>query len=242
MMESTKTQIVKAQVEGDTLELFYAFPTIKHTQPLATIIVLPAWHGRDSFMCEKAKYFASQGFLSIAVDLFGEAKIGKTREECHRLIQPFTENRQALKDRLSQLITFLQHDSRIDSNHINAIGYCFGGMCALDMARNNLGLKAAISIHGLLFKPDYDLPTHYSAKIMALHGHKDPMVAPEQVADFQKEMEKSANDWQMIIYGQGLHSFTLPAANDPIIGTIYNPLLDQRTTKLVNNFLEEIAP
>lgn len=241
-MENSKTEIVKVQIENDTLELFYAFPDIDHKQPLATILVLPAWHGRDSFMCEKAKCFADQGFLSIAVDLFGDAKIGKTREECQRLIQPFAENRHALKKRLSQLITFLQNDSRIDSNNINAIGYCFGGMCALDMARNNLGLKAAISIHGLLFKPDYNLPDHYSAKVLVLHGHKDPMVPHEQVADFQKEMKKSVDDWQMVVYGQGLHSFTLPAANDPTIGTIYNPLLDQRTTKFVNNFLEEIAP
>lgn len=240
-MEKKGTEIVKVQAGNDTLELFYAFPDTDRKQPFATILVLPAWHGRNAFMCEKATYFASQGFLSIAVDLFGDAKIGETREECQQLIQPFAGNRHALKERLSQIMAFLQNDPRVDSDNISAIGYCFGGMCVLDMARNNLGLKAAISVHGLLFKPDYQLPDHYSAKIVALHGHKDPMVPPEQVADFKKEMEKSVIDWQMIIYGQGLHSFTLPSANDPTIGTIYNPLLDQRTTKFVNNFLEEIS-
>lgn len=236
---SGKTEIVKVQADSNTLELFYAYPQEGQDQPLPTILVLHAWAGRDSFMCEKASYFARQGFLSIAVDLFGEARIGKTTEECQSLIHPFITNRLVLKQRLSTLMDFIKNDPRIDKNRIAAIGYCFGGLCALDMARNNLGLKAAISVHGLLFKPDYALPNHYSAQVLALHGHQDPMVPIEQVAEFQKEMANSVADWQFLTFGQGVHAFTMPTANDSSLGTVYNPLLDQRATTFIDCFLQE---
>lgn len=240
-MAKIKNEIVEAKVKGNTLELLYSFPSEYNGQPLPTILVLHTWSGRDSFCCDKSSYFAAQGFLSIAVDLFGDARIGKTREECQSLIQPFMDDRTILKDRLSQLMNFLQKDPRIDSNNINAIGYCFGGLCALDMVRNNLGLRAGISVHGLLHKPDHKLPDTYSSKVLVLHGHKDPMVTPQHIADFQAEMNKAVSDWQMVVFGQGMHAFTRPGASDEASGLVYNPLLDQRTTKIVNGFFEEIS-
>lgn len=240
-MAKIKSETVKAKVKDNTLELLYAFPSEYNGQPLPTVLVLHTWSGRDSFCCDKSAYFAAQGFLSIAVDLFGEAKVGKTREECQSLIQPFIADRAILKERLSQIMDFIQKDSRVDSDNISAIGYCFGGLCVLDMVRNNLGLRAGISVHGLLHKPDYKLPDIYSSRVLALHGHKDPMVTPRNVADFQAEMNRSVSDWQMLTFGQGMHAFTRPGANDEASGLVYNPLLDQRTTKIVNGFLEEIS-
>lgn len=240
-MAKIKTETVKISVPETTLELLYSFPHEHNGQPLPTILVLHTWSGRDSFCCDKSTYFATHGCLSIAVDLFGEAKVGKTREECQNLIQPFINNRITLKKRLEQIMEFVQKDARVDSSNTSAIGYCFGGLCVLDMVRNNLGLRSGVSIHGLLDKPNYKLPDTYSAKVLVVHGHKDPMVTPQHVADFQTEMNRSVFDWQMVIFGQGMHAFTRPGTNDEISGLLYNPLLDQRTTKIVNNFLEEIS-
>lgn len=235
------TETVKVSIPGNTLELLYSFPLVQKEQPLPAILVLHPWSGRDSFTCDKSTYFATKGFLGIAVDLFGGARIGKTSEECQALIEPFINNRTLLKTRLQQVMEHVQQDPRVDSNHINAIGYCFGGLCVLDMVRNNLGLRSGISVHGLLNKPNYTLPDTYSAKVLAIHGHKDPLVPPQQVTNFQTEMTESVSDWQMIVFGQGMHAFTRPGANDEAMGLFYNPLLDQRTTKAVNGFLEEIS-
>lgn len=240
-MKKIKNKTVSVKVKDTTLELLYSFPNDYNEQPLPTILVFHTWSGRDSFCCDKSTYFAKQGFLSIAIDLFGKARIGKNREECQNLIQPFMTNRATLKERLNQLMDFIQNDSQVDSSNISAIGYCFGGLCVLDMVRNNIGLRAGISVHGLLHKPDYNLPDTYSAKVLVLHGHKDPMVTPKEVTDFQIEMGKSVSDWQMVSFGQGRHAFTRPGTNDEASGLVYNPLLDQRTTKIVNGFLEEIS-
>lgn len=240
-MTDIRTERQKIPVENEALELLYVFPEESPTSPLPTVLVFHTWSGRDYFICNKAGYFASQGFLSIAIDLFGSAKIGKTREECQNLIRPFVSDRAFLRDRLQQVMDFILKDDRIDAGNISAIGYCFGGLCVLDMVRNNMGLKAGITVHGILAKPEYELPESYSAKVIALHGHKDPMVPPQQVAEFQAEMEQSVSDWQMMIFGQGLHGFTKPGKDDETIGVVYNPLLDQRSTKLLNGFLEEIS-
>lgn len=239
-MSQRSTEVVKIQADNSNLEFLYAFPDQHQGQSLPTILVFHAWAGRDAFTCDKAIYFASQGFLGIAVDLFGDAIVGGNTQECQKLIQPFVSNRSYLKQRLLTIINFLKDDPRVDSNQINAIGYCFGGLCVLDMVRNNLGLKGAISVHGLLFKPDYALPTTYSAKVAVLHGHKDPMIPFEQLVDFQQEMDQSVADWQFLSFGQGLHAFTLPTANNPALGTVYNPLLAQRTTNFVDQFWQEL--
>ena len=154
-------------------------------------------------------------------------------------MMPFINDRAFLKDRIQAIIEYVQQDPAVDQTKIAAMGYCFGGLCVLDAVRNNLGLCAAISIHGLYGKPDYSLPTSYSAKVLTLHGQKDPMITRDDVLGLQDELQSAEADWQMITYGLGYHAFTNPEANDPEFGTVFNTYLDDRTTKYVTAFLTE---
>ena len=64
---------------------------------------------------------------------------------------------------------------------------------------------------------------------------------PQQVAAFQEEMRSGGVDWQMVIYGGAVHSFTNPDAGlDPSIGAAYNEKADRRSWEAMKLFIIEI--
>ena len=98
-------------------------------------------------------------------------------------------------------------------DQIVVAGYCFGGQCALDLARSGADIAAAVSFHGL-FDPPGLPPQKISAKVVAFHGWDDPMVPPEKVVALGKELTEAGCDWQIHAYGHVGHGFTNPHASD----------------------------
>jgi dienelactone hydrolase len=219
------TENMAYQQDGRTFHGFLAYdPTITGKRP--TVLIAHAWAGRDEFPCEKAKMLAKLGYVGFAMDVYGEGKTGKNTEENAKLMTPLMEDRQLLRDRLSAAFTHVKTLNMVDENNIAAMGYCFGGLCVLDMARAGLDLKGVLSFHGLLSAPENIPNQKIKAKILALHGHEDPMVPPAQVALFEKEMTDAKVDWQVHVYGNTKHAFTNPQAQDTELGLIYNALAD----------------
>ena len=155
-------------------------------------------------------------------------------------MQPFMENRQLINQRMKAAFNALRLMPWVNDKQIAVIGFCFGGLCALDFARTGIDIKGVISFHGLLGAPQLDSPLPIKAKILALHGHDDPMVPVSQVNAFQEEMTRAGADWQFHTFGNTMHAFTNPVANDPGFGTVYQIDADQRSWKLMVSFLREI--
>src|SRR5207302_977575 len=151
-------------------------------------ILCHAWRGRDDFVCEKAIEFAEEGYAAFALDIYGKGILGNNKEENSALMQPFMKDRALLQRRLHAALKAFQKQTIVDPKRIAAIGFCFGGLCALDFARMGADLKAVISVHGLLGNPDNLISKHIKAKVLALHGYDDPMVPLDQVNNFEKEM------------------------------------------------------
>ena len=210
------------------------------TEPKATVMVVHDWSGLNNFAEASAKKLVAAGYNAFCVDMYGNGKIGTSVEEKTALMTPLMEDRNMLLKRLQKALEALQGQGEVDSNKVSAIGFCFGGLCVLDLARSGAALKSVASFHGLLIKPPFEGKS-INAKIMALHGHNDPMVPPEQVLAFQKEMEEAKANWEMLIFGKTLHSFANPEANTPEDGTQYNEYAANRswdaTFKLLENTL-----
>jgi dienelactone hydrolase len=130
--------------------------------------------------------------------------------------------------------------SEVDDQRIAIIGFCFGGLCALDLARTGVEIKGVVSFHGLLSKPAHLKSQTIKAKILALHGYDDPMVSPKDVNEFCQEMTEADVDWQVHMYGHTQHAFTNPQAHDEKLGTIYNEVAAQRSWLAMTHFLQEI--
>lgn len=225
--------------DGDTqLEGYLAYNAdILKTRP--TVLIAHDWSGRNDFVCDKAEKLAQLGYVGFALDMFGKNVTGNTKEEKSALIEPFVQDRKLLLRRITCGLEAAKKIDVVDTSRMGAIGFCFGGMCVLDLARSGADLRGVVSFHGLLNPPGYQ-DNKIKAKILALHGYNDPMVPPEQVAEFEREMTKAQADWQFHIYGNTMHAFTNPNANDPDFGTVYEGRADRRSWLEMVNFFTEV--
>ncbi|MED7819204.1 MULTISPECIES: dienelactone hydrolase family protein [unclassified Francisella] len=222
--------------DGVALRGFYAYPDKGSNLP--AILIAPTWAGRDKFACDKAIALAKKGYLGFALDVYGDAKVGSSKEENATLMNTLLEDKYALMTRLRAAYSTVKKLPKVDKSNIAAMGFCFGGKCVLDMARSNVQLKAAISFHGLL-DSTIAKEQNIDAKILVLHGYNDPMVTPDQVNRFQQEMTKRKADWQLHSFGNTYHAFTNPSANDIEFGTVFNATSNKRAWKLAEDFLRE---
>lgn len=227
-------------MDGDVLlEAFFAFDD-SFTGRRPAILINHSWVGRDDFVGEKAKKLAALGYVGFAVDVYGKGILGADAEENARLMQPFMDDRQMLAKRLQAALYAVKLLPWVDDSKVAAIGFCFGGLCSLDLARTGADLKGVVSFHGLLGAPANTQNNVIKAKVLALHGHDDPMVPVEQVLAFEQEMTRSCVDWQLHAFGNTMHAFTNPVANNPDFGMVYQPDADRRSWLMMENFLTEI--
>jgi dienelactone hydrolase len=234
-----QTQQLDYSDENITLEACYAYEdSHKNKRPL--VLVFHDWSGRNEFAGKKAEKLAELGYVGFAIDMFGKGKQGKTNDERSALIKPLMADRSLLRKRVLAALAVAKEIELVNANKIGAIGFCFGGLCALDLARSGVDVAGVVSFHGLLQAPANVKKEKIQAKILALHGYNDPMCPPEQVLAFQKEMTEMSADWQMNIYGNTMHAFTNPLANDPGFGTVYNSLADKRSWMAMKDFFSEI--
>lgn len=233
---AVKTRSFDYTIDGKTFEAVLASPD-GAAKP--GVLVFHAWAGRSPFENEKAEALAKLGYTGVAVDLYGKGVLGQSTEENQALIQPFVENRQMLQERLKANIAMVKDQPEVDASNIAAIGFCFGGLCVLDIARSNAGAEGVVSFHGLLNAPG-NTAAKINSKVLALHGWDDPMATPDDVKAFGEEMTKAKADWQLHAYGGTLHAFTHPAANDPDFGIVYDADADRRSWQAMTNFLGEL--
>ena len=198
------------------------------------------WGGRGKLEDGKAIRLAELGYVGFSLDLYGKGVRGETPEENSRLMQPFLDDRAMLQRRMLISLDALREQSEADAAKVAAIGFCFGGLCVLDIARTGEDLAGVASFHGLLGAPDNTAGTSIAAKVLVMHGWDDPMAPPEQVVDLAQELSGMNADWQLHAYGNTMHAFTNPNANNEEMGTVYNAVADARSWAAMENFLAEV--
>lgn len=231
---------VVTYIDGEVkLEAFYAVDGSQSGRKPA-VLICHTWAGRNEFVKDKARKIAALGYVGFALDMYGDGKVGANNEENAQLMQPFMADRTLLQQRISAALVAVKQLPWVDVNKIAAIGFCFGGLCVLDLARTGTVLNGIVSFHGLLDAPGNTQGKQIKAKVLVLHGYDDPMAMPEQMVALQNELTEAGADWQLISYGNTLHAFTNPQANDPAFGTVYQPMTDRRSWLAMQNFLTEI--
>jgi dienelactone hydrolase len=227
-------------VDGDAaLEGYFAWDNAV-SGPRPGVLIVHAWAGRSPFEEEVARKLAGLGYAGLAMDVYGKGVLGNDPEENTKLMTPFIEDRPMLQSRLQLGLQVLRDEEEVDANKIAATGYCFGGLCVLDLARIGENFQGAVSFHGLFNKPGNTDGNSIKAKVLALHGWNDPMVPPADVVALAEELTSGGADWQIYGYGNTLHAFTNPEANAPEMGAMYQVDADRRSWKAMENFLAEV--
>ena len=235
-----KTQTLDYLDQSTQLEAVLAWDD-KKPEKKPAVLVAHDWTGRREFAENKAKEMADLGYVGFALDMYGKGVFGADGdvEGNSALMNPLASDRRALRKRILSALDVVRSHEQVDPMRVGAMGYCFGGMCVLELARSGADVKGVISIHGI-FSPG-DIPNEkITSKILCLHGQDDPMVPPQQVLDLENELSSAGADWQVHAYGGTMHAFTNPSANNPDFGTVYNPVADRRATKAIKDFFEEV--
>lgn len=197
-----------------------SFFQAENSELAPTILVGHTWKGKSDFEIEKARALSKLGYNALAIDLFGDGKLGSSTEENQAMIEPFVSDRVLFRNTLKDTADFAKSMDSFNGK-LGMIGFCFGGLATIELARSGYDFIAGVSFHGLL--NDSSTKTEpIKSSLLILHGFKDPMVSPEVVSSFQDEMNRHASDWHFISYGDAYHAFTNPLANDVNLGTIYN--------------------
>lgn len=209
------------------------------SDPRPGVLVAHTWAGCGGFEQGKAVALAQLGYVALAVDMYGDGVVGSGPEENARLMAPLLEDRATLQRRMQAALEALKGLECVDESRTAAIGFCFGGLCVLDLARTGASLQAAVSFHGLLHPPGNIANTPVKASVLVLHGWDDPMAQPPSVEALAGELTRAGADWQVHAYGGAMHAFTNPAANNPDFGTVYDEQADKRSWRAMREFLDD---
>ena len=234
-----QTRLVEYSLDNVVLEGLLAWDD-QVLGPRPAVAVSHTWAGRGPFEESKAVELAKMGYVGFAIDMYGKGILGDTPEENAALMSPLMQDRALLRQRITAAVSVLGEQAEVDAANIAAMGYCFGGLCVLDLARSGSKVKGVVSFHGLFSPPENTDTNSITAKVLCLHGYDDPMAEPEAMMALAAELSAAGADWQIHAYGNTVHAFTNPAANSPEMGAVYSESADRRSREALLNFLQEI--
>lgn len=210
--------------------------------PRPAVLIYHAFEGMNDQMAENAKRIVNMGFVAITLDMYGDGLVVETIEDCMQHCMSLIQDRDELHKRLLASVAAAKDHQHVDHSKVVAMGFCFGGLCVLDLARLGCDLAGVISVHGILAPPEKTSNKDITAKVLACHGFDDPQVPQQQIHDFMTEMNSANVDWQFVTYGHTKHAFSDPhAANigSPEMGREYNPQTTERVWRLTHDFCHE---
>jgi dienelactone hydrolase len=206
--------------DGETeLAGYYVYDSA-FTVPLPGVIVIHEWWGHNDYARRRADQLAGLGYAAFAVDMYGTNKMASNPQEATALSKPFYDDRKMMVARAEAGLNTLLAQPHVDKTRTGAVGYCFGGTVALEMARKGLDLKGVAVFHAGLSTPERAEPARVKAQVLALNGGADKMVSEEERNNFVSEMTAAGVTYKNVVYPDALHAFTNPKATE--IGERFN--------------------
>ena len=233
------TEPVEYRDGATVLEGYLAYDDALAT-PRPGVLVVHEWKGLNDYAKRRASQLAELGYVAFAIDMYGKGVLAKNHDEAATLSGAFRNDRQLMRMRAKAGLDVLRRRPQTDASRLAAIGYCFGGMTVLELARSGEPLRAVATFHGGLSTPHPEDARQITAKLLIQHGADDHFVTADEVAAFEQEMHAAGVDYKFIKYPGATHSFTVPeAGSDPSTGMAYNAEADRQSRAALQQFLRE---
>ena len=205
------------------------------------VLVVHEWWGHNEHARNQAKRLAEAGYVGFALDMYGKGKVATHAKDAEAFMTEATKDPAALAARFNAALEQLKQDPRVDTGKIAAIGYCFGGSVVLGRARAGADLAAVVSFHGSLGTKSPAEKGKVKARVLVLTGADDPMIPPEQVAAFGREMEAAGATFRVVSYPGARHGFTNPDADKAGMDALaYNAEADQKSWAAMLALFKEV--
>lgn len=237
--EITESKVEYKSGETTLIGFFYSDSTVKGQAP--AVIVFSDWLGIGDFAKSRAKELAGRGYRAFVADIYGNGKTAAGPTEAMQISTQFKADRPLTRDRARAAFDALLKQPGVDSKRIGTIGFCFGGMVALELARAGAPVSATVSFHGTLNTPNPTLAKNITGQVLVLHGANDPFVPEPEVRAFEEEMRAAKITWELVEYGNAVHAFTNPAVGtDPFSGAAYQERAAKRSYVAMNAFFSDV--
>jgi dienelactone hydrolase len=225
---------------GVTLKGYLAYDETR-TGKQPGILVMPEAFGLGKNAKARARQLAELGYVALGGDPFGDGREFTDLQEAIKVAGALMADPAKFRARARAGLDKLASLAQVDAGRLAAIGYCMGGTFALELARDGAPLRGVVSFHGGLQTQRPAAAGAIKGKVLVCHGADDPMIQRDQVNAFIDEMTKAQADWELISYGNTVHSFTNPDADGSMMpGIKYNAQSDARSWRAMQDFFDEI--
>ena len=205
------------------------------------VIVVHEWWGNNDYPRRRAQQLAELGYVGFAVDMYGDGKTTADAKQAAQWSDAVIQDRDALKARARAALETLQAQPLVDPQRVAAIGYCFGGLVVLEMARAGMDLDGVVSFHGTLATRTPAARGTVKARVLVLTGEADDFVPPQQVEAFRREMDEAGVTYDVKTYPDAQHAFTNPDADKAGLKSVkYDAKADRQSWEEMTRFLSEV--
>jgi dienelactone hydrolase len=205
------------------------------------VLMVPDWKGVSDDAVKTAQKLAGSQYVILVADVYGKGVRPHDDAEALAQVKPLYADRNVLRARVGKALEVLRSQAAhapLDTRRIAAIGFCFGGATALELARSGADIAGVVSFHGSL---GTSLPAKsgvVKTSVLVLNGADDKNTGADDIVAFQKEMDAAAVDWQFVNFSGAVHCFALENAHSPP-NCVYNPKVAARAFTMMRNFLDE---
>lgn len=239
-----RAEIVTKTVEyrqGDTvLEGYLAYDTSGPAKKPG-VLVFHQWKGITAYEKKRAEQLAALGYVAFAADVYGKGVRPADPKAAGAEVGKYLGDRPLLRARGQAALAALRKQPNVAGEKIAAIGYCFGGGAALELARSGADVLGVVSFHGSLTTPTPQDAKNIRGKVLVLHGADDPNSPRADVLALEDELTKGGVSWEVVLYSGVVHAFTQPdAGNDKSKGVAYDAQADRRSWARMKDFLDEL--
>lgn len=234
-----KTELIEYQHGDVTLEGALVYDdAVKGPRP--GVLIVHQWKGLSDYEKKRAAMLAELGYAAFCVDIYGKSIRPQTTQSASAEAGKYKGNRALLRERANAGLAAFRKQSVADPKRIAAIGYCFGGTTAIELARSGADVAGVVSFHGALDSPQPEAGKSIKCKVLALHGADDPFVPAKDIEAFESEIRNAGVDWQLVKYGGAVHSFTDWNADGSLPGAKYEAKADKRSWEAMKAFFNEV--
>ncbi len=227
--------------EGDTVLEGYLAYDASGPAKKPGVLVFHQWKGITAYEKKRAEQLAALGYVAFAADLYGKGVRPADPKAAGAEAGKYRGNRPLLRARTLAALAALRKQPNVQGERIAALGYCFGGGAALELARAGADVLGVVSFHGSLTTPTPQDAKNIRGKVLVLHGADDPAAPRADVLALQDELTAGGVDWQVVLYSGVVHSFTQPdAGNDKSKGSAYDARADRRSWEAMKDFFGEL--
>jgi|SRR5690348_1886989 len=235
------TRNIDYTVDGAKMQSVLVYDDAVKT-PRPGLVMAPDWLGMNANQIALAKQIAGKDYVILVADMYGVAVRPKTPDEAGKASGNMYKHRDELRARVKAALAQLQAQqdkAPLDGKHWGAIGFCFGGAVALDLARTGADIAGVATFHGNLTTDNPALAKNIKGMVLAMNGADDSFTPESAILGFEKEMRDAGVDWQFVNYGGAVHCFAIPTADNSVEGCNYDAKVAHRAFALMHGFFDE---